>query len=115
MDVNTIERMDILLVDLGWNKGSVQSGQRPVLVVSNNVGNRVSGILEVIPFTSKEKRAMCTHMWVEGFGLPSKSLLLAEQIITISKKQIIRPYGKITDEKIIREINKKIIVSLGLL
>ena len=49
MDVNLIKRMDIIWVDFGNQrlKGSIQSGLRPAVVVSNNVGNRHSGILEV--------------------------------------------------------------------
>ena len=35
-----IKRGDIYLADLGQNVGSVQRGERPVIVVQNNKGNR---------------------------------------------------------------------------
>ena len=129
MDVNLIKRMDIIWVDFGNQrlKGSIQSGLRPAVVVSNNVGNRHSGILEVatildnmdeylrvIPFTSKEKRSMPTHLWIEGFGLKGRSLILGEQITTISKMQVKNIVGRITDDEIIDKINKIIQISLGL-
>ena len=129
MDVNLIKRTDIIWVDFGNQrlKGSIQSGLRPAVVVSNNVGNRHSGILEVatildnmdeylsvIPLTSKEKRSMPTHLWIEGFGLKGRSLILGEQITTISKMQVKNIVGRITDDEIIDKINKIIQISLGL-
>ena len=129
MDVNLIKRMDIIWVDFGNQrlKGSIQSGLRPAVVVSNNVGNRHSGILEVatildgadeylrvIPLTSKEKRSMPTHLWIEGFGLKGRSLILGEQITTISKMQVKNIVGRITDDEIIDKINRIIQISLGL-
>ena len=129
MDVNAIKRLDIIWVDFGNQrlKGSIQSGLRPAVVVSNNVGNRHSGILEVatildsmdeylrvIPLTSKEKRSMPTHLWIEGFGLKGRSLILGEQITTISKMQVKNIVGRITDDEIIDKINKIIQISLGL-
>ena len=129
MDVNAIKRLDIIWVDFGNQrlKGSIQSGLRPAVVVSNNVGNRHSGILEVatildgadeylrvIPLTSKEKRSMPTHLWIEGFGLKGRSLILGEQITTISKMQVKNIVGRITDDEIIDKINRIIQISLGL-
>ena len=129
MDVNAIKRLDIIWVDFGNQrlKGSIQSGLRPAVVVSNNVGNRHSGILEVatildnmdeylrvITLTSKEKRSMPTHLWIEGFGLKGRSLILGEQITTISKMQVKNVVGRITDDEIIDKINKIIQISLGL-
>ena len=129
MDVNAIKRLDIIWVDFGNQKlrGSIQSGLRPAVVISNNVGNRHSGILEVatildgadeylrvIPLTSKEKRSMPTHLWIEGFGLKGRSLILGEQITTISKMQVKNIVGRITDDEIIDKINKIIQISLGL-
>ena len=115
MEVNTIGRRYILLVNFSKGIGSEQNGTRYCVVVSNNVGNKRSTILEVIPFTSQQKRVLPTHLDISGFGLTKQSTLLAEQVTTISKMRVIRKVGKITDEDVIREINKKIIVSLGLL
>ena len=40
-----IKRGDIIMCDLGKREGSVQSGIRPCVVVSNNYGNKYSNIL----------------------------------------------------------------------
>ena len=70
--------------------------------------------LRVIPLTSKEKRSMPTHLWIEGFGLKGRSLILGEQITTVSKMQVKNIVGRITDDEIIDKINKIIQISLGL-
>ena len=117
MDMDKIKRGDILLVSLPSDKmgGSVQGGTRYCIVVSNNLGNKYSTVLEVIPLTSSQtKRILPTHLWIEGFGLKKKSLVLAEQITTISKMRVIKKIGSIDDDRIIKEINKRICISLGL-
>ena len=49
-----IERGDILMVNLGQVPGtSLQSGIRPVVVVSNNKANTYSPVVTVVPFTSR--------------------------------------------------------------
>lgn len=117
MDVDGIKRGDVLLVNLPYDKmgGSVQGGTRYCIVVSNNSGNKYSPILEVIPLTSSQtKRLLPTHLWIKGFGLPKDSLVLAEQITTISKIKVIKKVGQVNDEKVMKEINKRICISLGL-
>ncbi|WP_442856314.1 type II toxin-antitoxin system PemK/MazF family toxin [Butyrivibrio sp. AE3004] len=37
-----VSRGDIYLADLGENIGSVQRGERPVVIVQNNKGNKYS-------------------------------------------------------------------------
>ena len=112
-----LKKYQIVYLDLGQKKlnSSIQVGKRYAIIVSNDKANKYSTILEVIPFTSQQKRLLPTHLDVAGFGLTKQSTLLAEQVTTISKMRVIRKVGKITDEDIIKEINKKIIVSLGLL
>lgn len=37
-------------------KGSLQTGLRPVIVVSNDAGNYFSSVVTVVPLTSKKKK-----------------------------------------------------------
>ena len=47
-----IERGDILIADLGKASGtSIQSGIRPVIVISNNKANTYSPVVTVVPLT----------------------------------------------------------------
>ena len=59
---------DLVLVDLSNNIGHQQGGKRPAVIVSNNVGNAVSPMVEVLPLTTKRyKSTLPTHV---DFKLP---------------------------------------------
>ena len=52
-----VQRFEIWFAELGNHYGSsVQSGSRPVLVISNDVANRFSSTLTVIPLTTVQKK-----------------------------------------------------------
>lgn len=111
-----LKRGDIIFCNLGNNKvGSVQSGSRYCLVISNDQGNRTSTTLEIAPFTSSTtKKNLPCHIDVEGFGLKKPSTLLLEQITTISLISVDRRVGHIDDEDLLREIDLKILKQLGI-
>lgn len=49
-----IRRGDILYADLGGQyQGSMQGGMRPVVVVSNNMANKHSTVITVVPPSTK--------------------------------------------------------------
>uniref|UniRef100_UPI00345F719E type II toxin-antitoxin system PemK/MazF family toxin n=1 Tax=Lacrimispora sp. TaxID=2719234 RepID=UPI00345F719E len=93
---------------------SIQSGYRPCLVISNNVGNKFSPTLLVIPLSSQLKNVnQPTHTIIRcdaNNGLTSDSMLLAEQITTISKSKS-RKIGRVTDRVTQKEIFKCFIYS----
>lgn len=71
--------------------GSVQTGYRPALVFQNNVGNRYSPNVVVLPITSAHKKLnQPTHVLVdaEGSGLRTNSMVLCENPQSISKDQL---------------------------
>ena len=45
--------LEIWMADLGDRGGSVQSGRRPVLIVSNDKNNVYSSVVNVMPMTTK--------------------------------------------------------------
>ena len=87
-----LKRGMIVFADLGGNKGSIQSGKRPVLICSNDMNNKYSSVLTVIPLTSKmSKRPLPTHVELNSENTPClkfKSIALCEQIITLPKDSI---------------------------
>ncbi|MET3209750.1 UNVERIFIED_CONTAM: mRNA interferase MazF [Paenibacillus sp. PvR008] len=85
-----IKRLDMWNVQLGSSKGSVQSGERPCVVIGNNIGNKYSPVVIVAPVTSRVKKDMPTHVKVSvaDTGLYHDSIILLEQIMTISKDQL---------------------------
>ena len=103
------------MANLNPYKGSEQGGKRPVIVLQNNKGNRYGPTLIVAPITSKlYKTELPTHYILkEVRGLPDESLVLLEQIKTIDKKRVMNYVGKVSEEQM-EEIDKQILVSLGI-
>ena len=108
-----IRRGEIYLVDLGVQKGSIQSGKRPVVVISNNMNNQYSPTINVLPITSKNKNNIPVHVNV-GIkeGLSQESTVLTEQVVTINKNQIKKYVGKCNKYKMY-EIEKALLIQNG--
>lgn len=88
---------EIWFAELGNHYGtSVQSGNRPVLVITNDVSNRYSQTLTVIPLTSKMKKLeLPTHVVLTKDHCEmlraeqmEDSVLLIEQITTIDRSAL---------------------------
>ncbi|RKM55695.1 helix-turn-helix domain-containing protein [Butyrivibrio sp. X503] len=112
-----IKRGDIYLADLGQNIGSVQRGERPVIVVQNNKGNRFSPTITVIPTTTKIHRSkgFPTHVILDHMGgLDEESASMAEQITTISRDKLVRYIGSLSDHFMATKIDKTLGIQLGL-
>ena len=101
-------RYEIWFADLGDHYGtSVQSGNRPVLIISNDVGNQYSQTLTVIPLTTKLKRMdMPTHIILTEEDCCmfrpqtlQDSVLLAEQITTIAKSALCSRLCRVTSKE----------------
>lgn len=115
-----LKQGDIIYVDLGEGEDYVQGGERPCIVLQNNIGNKHSPTTIVAPISSKIKvnksgNIQPTHFIIENYeevGLECPSAILFEQIRTISKKKIMDkfPKGHIP----IEQIEKCIKIALGL-
>ncbi len=107
---------EVYYADLSPVIGSEQGGVRPVLVLQNNVGNKVSPTVIVAAITSRKKKMrMPTHVTItmaEGH-LPKNSMAMLEQIRTIDKSRIIRYVGKLNDYSI-RRVENAALASLGI-
>lgn len=109
-----IQRGDIFYAHLPKSEGSEQQGQRPIIIVQNDIGNVYSPTLIAVPLTSVSKRNMPTHVAIgTGFGIEKNSIALAEQIMTIDKSRLIRYVGSI-DKRKMDEIDMALRVSLDL-
>lgn len=119
MDNKTkINRGDIFFADLSPVIGSEQGGQRPVVIVQNDVGNMHSPTTIVMPITAKlTKPKLPTHIGLpaefEETGIQRDSVILAEQIRTVDKKRIQDKIGRVPDT-LIPKIDQALVISLGL-
>ena len=113
-----IRRGDIIIADLGQHETSIQSGIRPCVVMSNNMANRHSPVITVVPLTSKihKKEYLPTHVFLNGYrntGLGCHSLALCEQITSVAFSDILEVTGKVSERKL-AEISHAVGVQCGL-
>lgn len=103
---------EIWMCNLTIKEGSIQSGYRPVFILSNNKNNTYSPTLNIIPITSKmNKRRLPVHveLWsYQDYGLKTPSTMLIEQIMTIPVDHLDMCVGQISDSKILSSICKAI-------
>jgi len=108
-----IARGEIYYADLNPVTGSEQGGNRPVLVIQNDTGNRFSPTVIVAAITSNLNKArLPTHIIVGSGVLPSESVVLLEQIRTIDKSRLGKRLGRLSEADM-RRIDAAISVSMG--
>lgn len=105
-----LHRYDIIEAELKYSSGSIQSKQRPYIVVSNEKGTTNANIITVMPLTHVIKKK---HLPVHGClqaktenGLSTYSMILGEQPQTICKEEVIRKLGNVTDKQQRNKVNK---------
>lgn len=111
-------RGEIYMVDFGEGEGeSVHQGRRPCVIISNDVGNRYSNIVNVCLLTTKiMKKQYPTHLKLtpnELNKLKLPSTLMAEQVRTIGRERLWFKIGKLTDEEI-HKMDEVIQVTFGI-
>ncbi len=115
-------RGDIWFADLGGHPdSSVQGGIRPVIVLSNNIGNAHADTVNVVPMTRHLKRPeLPCHTELHPDSITDKrqfldvSMVLAEQLTTISKYALRSYAGHISDAVTLEKIGKAIAAQLGM-
>ena len=110
------QRGDIWFVELGCHPGtSVQDGCRPAFIMSNDTANLYSGIVTVVPMTSKLKKSyLPTHVILtDECPALEPSMVLGEQLTTVGKPALKSYVGRIGPAKI-HEIEKAVEAHLGL-
>ena len=78
MENTHISRGDLFYANLDGTVGSEQSGTRPVIIVQNNIGNKYSPTVIVIPLTKNVsmKLNQPTHYLLNPFGNLKKKIKL---------------------------------------
>ncbi|MFR0837529.1 type II toxin-antitoxin system PemK/MazF family toxin [Neglectibacter timonensis] len=118
MEERKIKRGDIYRADLTPVVGSEQGGsRRPVLIISNNIGNKHSPTVIITAITGLEhaKANLPTHIIVKGFEKFEKdSIILLEQIRTIDKQRLKQYMGMMPDN-IMARVDKALAISLALI
>jgi len=111
-----ISRGDIYLAALDPVVGSEIAKTRPVIVVSNNLGNKYSCTITIVPVTSQKlnKTYPFELLLPKGSGnLPKKSKVKADQIRTLDKARLIKKIGHLNQNEM-EGLVQAIIIHLGL-
>jgi len=110
---------EIWMCNLVNKDGSVQTGYRPVFVLSNNKNNTYAPTLNIIPLTTKmNKRKLPIHveLWdYEKYGLKAPSTLMIEQITTVSVMNLVMCVGCVDNKQILMDISEAITIQFPIL
>ena len=109
-------RGDIYYANMEPHVGSEQGGERPVVVLQNDMGNKHSSTLIIATLTSKvdKKLNLPTHVLLDqNSGLKVPSVVQLEQIFTIDKRRVQRFAGQTSSEEMDR-IEAALKISLGM-
>ncbi len=116
MNSVTVNRGDIFYADLNPVIGSEISKARPVLIISNDINNRYSNTVTVIPISSaKDKKVYPFEVFLKANALKLKndSIAKVNQIRTIDKQKLQNKISEI-DQFLLSEIELAIFHHLDL-
>ena len=103
---------EIWMCNLLERSGSVQSGIRPVFILSNNLNNVHSPTVNVIPITSRvSKKKLPIHVPLANYseyGLIKPSTILVEQITTVPVDYLSVRLGEIADNETLNQLFRAI-------
>jgi mRNA interferase MazF len=92
--------------------GSEWSKDRPAIIVSNDMCNKYSPVVEVVYTTTvRRKHLLPTHVILKSTPYPS--VALCESIYSVDKSRIQRTIGQCSQKELFR-INDALAISLGL-
>jgi len=83
---------DVIWVRLYSDGDHIQNGVRPAVIIQNNKGNRFSPTIQVVPLTSRKKKAkLPTHVEIPAnvAGLSKDSIAQCEGARPVSKSDIL--------------------------
>ncbi len=84
---------------------------RPALIISNDISNRFSKRVQVIPATSKINKLYPSECYIK---IKNKTVkLMADQIMTVFKERLSNKIGEITDKEI-EELERVLALQLGM-
>jgi len=89
----------------------VQGGSRPVIIVSNDMANRFSQGITVVPLTTADKKSLPTHVNLSIMS-DKQSIALCEQIKTVGIDTFGDYVGTLSETKM-TEIEGAILIALG--
>jgi mRNA interferase MazF len=109
---------DVWTCNMGINVGCELNKVRPVIIISNDIGNTKSPIITVVPISHREgQQPTQVNLSPEDFSFMENSITgtsLAEQIKVVSKARLGRKIGELNSTAMTK-VELSILVSLGMI
>lgn len=109
--MDNLYRGDIYYIEPYQTEGSEQRAGRPAIIVSNDLANKHSPVVEVVYLTTQPKIDMPTHVIIRSAA--RESTALCEQITSVAKTRIGDYVSTLTPDELQR-INLALLTSLDL-
>jgi mRNA interferase MazF len=115
-----VNQWELFEADLEPAVGREQGGEgRPVLIVSNDGFNRSFDVVTVLPLTKvegKERKIYAFEVVIPAglAGNALESIIMPQQIRTISKMRLLRRLGILSDETVRHDVENRILDHLGI-
>lgn len=118
--VGNVLQWELYQADLDPAVGREQGGDgRPVLIVSNDGFNRSFDVVTILPLTKLEGKKRSVYPFevllpAELAGNPQESIVMPQQIRTISRMRLLERVGLLSDADKRREIEDRMLDHLGI-
>ena len=118
--LGAVHQWELFAADLNPAVGREQGGEsRPVLVVSNDGFNRSFDVVTVLLLTKEagKKRKIFpfeVRLPANTAGNDLDSIIMPQQIRTISKSRLLEPLGVLTDAALRTEVEDRMLDHLGI-
>jgi mRNA interferase MazF len=111
-----MKRGEIYFAVLNPTVGSEIQKTRPVLIVSNNIANKYSQLVAIVPITSQVKKVYNFEVFLDKdtSGLNKDSKVACHQIRTISKLRISGNKVGMLDDKLMNQVEYSLSLHLGI-
>jgi mRNA interferase MazF len=115
----SVSRWELYWVDLEPHVGSEHGGEhKPALVVSNDGFNQHFDVVTIVPLTKlegKKRRVYAFEVLAPDLiGTGQRSIIMPQQIRTISKKRLLARIGTLEDENVQVEVENRLLEHLGI-
>ena len=109
------KRGEIHIVNLDPTIGAEIKKTRPEVVISNDINNKFSATITVLPVTDKGKRTYPfeVNLPVEQTGLKKESKVKCQQIRTVDKRRLVKIFGTVGLD-ILQKIEQGLMIHLGI-
>jgi mRNA interferase MazF len=106
-----MKRGEVWWVNFDPSVGGEIQKERPAVIVSNDIANRLLNRLQVVPLSTKVDRLYPSEAYVTINGVQQKAL--ADQLTTVSKQRLTNQLGKLSKADI-QAVERVIKIQLNL-